>query len=368
MKGFSRSIRVCLIVWSALSAGMAHAATELTELYQAERVIAENSREQDVLEAMSSGMAEVLVRMSGYSTVTSIGTIQEAMQKPRNYLLTFRYENSSETLVNALGEVVRTKKLVMEFDSQQLAQLLTENTQPIWGVLRPQVLVWLAYSQSGLRELVSEDSLLEVTGYLTDEAEKRGVPIMLPQMDLEDQLNINPLDIWGMFIDRIQQASERYQPEAVVSGRIQQTVSGEYRGDWIFLFSGEERRFSGLAETEQELIQQMVDQVAFRLANQYALVLDDFFQNQVQVRVSGIKDLQTYHRLQLYMSRLNGVNSLMVSAVEKDEVSLTLDVAGDLQQLKDIIALDRRLKPVEQILTAEQAALQGNEARYIWQP
>jgi len=86
----------------------------------------------------------------------------------------------------------------------------------------------------------------------------------------------------------------------------------------------------------------------------------------VQLTVSGIETIQQYQQLNQYVAGLTGVNAATVSHVNGNEVTLGLELSGDVQQLKDIIALDDRLTP-QDLVTSDSSDLLDH-VFFVWQP
>lgn len=354
-----------LLLWTSSSFSLA--AVELEHPYRAERVVSEQVSSRDQSNAIRHGLEEVLVRNSGYVSVLLDQTIQKALGSSEDFLTRYQFVPSTETRVNDLGEVVGTKKLVMEFDPGLISSLLSDNSQSVWGLRRPEVLVWLAHEQFGAREILAQGLVQELEKPLKEASEYRGVPVKLPLLDLEDELAITSTDIWGLFTDSIEVASERYLPDAILAGRIENAGGGKVRGSWVFLFNDEYRRFDITATSIDQLISASVDQVAERLADQYAFIVDDFFNNKVEIAISGIQSLQNYKSAMDYISALTGVSGVQLKEIEGQELVLSAEISGDIQQLKDIIALDSKLVQKPQLDLEDEVLVHSlDRVEYVW--
>ena len=66
----------------------------------------------------------------------------------------------------------------------------------------------------------------------------RGLPLIFPIMDLEDQLTVDDGLIWGRFGKELLQASERYNANCLLIGRLVAHEGGtvtSFSGDWTIV-------------------------------------------------------------------------------------------------------------------------------------
>jgi len=68
---------------------------------------------------------------------------------------------------------------------------------PIWGKQRPSTLVWLVVEDEGGRRLIGTDEESEYLSVLKERASVRGIPMLIPLLDLEDNARLKPSDVWG---------------------------------------------------------------------------------------------------------------------------------------------------------------------------
>ena len=103
---------------------------------------------------------------------------------------------------------------------------------PVWGSNRPNVLLWIALGDGHRRELLGETGADEFNIELKRQAQLRGLPVYYPLWDLEDTASLSLAEIWGSFLDRIDRASSRYQPDTILTARLQQESSGLWSANW----------------------------------------------------------------------------------------------------------------------------------------
>jgi hypothetical protein len=276
-------------------------------------------------------------------------SIQEAMKDGGKYLAAFRFEQSDEFFTNVLGEQVPTKAMVLEFDKQTIDGLLVQNRLPVWGSRRPDVLIWMADRLDGQENILADTTENDAAEFVSQIAEERGIPYLLPIMDLTDSLNLAFSEVYGLFSSDIEAASERYMPEAILAGRIMPgQTADEVQADWLFMFKGERLRLPTVTGTKEEVIDRGIDLVAQRLSEQYALILDPLLLGNLTVSVVGVENLEQFSALETYLQSINIITGATLSIFSNEEISFNIEISGDQSQLRDVLALDGFLIPVEE--------------------
>ena len=121
-----------------------------------------------------------------------------------------------------------------------IRQLARDAQLPTWWSRRPLTLVWMVLDEPGGRSVV-EQSAVSIRGALDYASNQRGLPVLLPAMDLDDSLLVSTGVVWGKFTDVLDQASDRYEAGQYLVGRFSvQEVLGErfYTGEWLVRSKG----------------------------------------------------------------------------------------------------------------------------------
>lgn len=327
---------LCLFSSYGMASGL------VNNLYHTERVISAVFSQSELNDAMSSAMEEVLVRVSGDANVSEENQIKNQLSVARNYLANFHYEGSAETLTNVLGEVVKTKKLVMEFDRLRIKNLLSESNMPIWDEARPSVLVFLAVETSSRREVFSSVDSHELVDALSSAALVKGIPYELPLMDIEDELAISPSEVWGLFSDSIAMASKRYNNEYALAGRVYQDQQ-QWISEWLVVGPNDEvNRFEVSSEDSEGLMNQTVGKLAKVMSQHYSVLLSGEAKYQVDIAVTGISTLHEYEQALDLLNGLSVVKQANVTAVEGVNISYQLDSYSTKEKLIDILRLNQQ--------------------------
>ena len=222
---------------------------------------------------------------------------------------------------------------------------------PVWGKVRPSVLVWLALESDKFRSLVSTEENPGITDFVHQQARRRGIPVIFPLLDLEDRANVHVSDVSGMFDEQILMASKRYAADVVVICQITRILPDLWEGQWRLLTdSGGHTDQHNSADSVDGLLEEVVDDLANALARIYAptdATLDNAF---VELTVSDIDTLQAYARCMDYLSGLEPVERLHVARVQADTVTFHLWVRGGRPAIDQAVALGKTLSPEQDSL------------------
>ncbi len=332
----------------------AFAATEM-ELYKERIVVSQNANQKEQDEAIRTSFERLLVRVTGVAQTLDNPIVAAELSKGAKYIATFRFEPSSAFFTNVLGEKVPTKLMLLEFDKKSVDAFLVQNRLPVWGAKRPDVLIWLADRLDGQDHILADAEESAIATAVAARADDRGIPYLLPIMDLTDSLNLSFSEVYGLFSQDIEVASERYNPEAILTGRVLPGDSAEeYKADWLMLFKGERLRLPTVTGTLDDVIGQGVDLVAQRLSEQYALVLDPLLLGNLTIKVLNINELTDFAALELYLKSINIITKVTVRSFVEQDVTFNVEISGDQSQLADVLALDKKLVPiVEETLEAQ---------------
>lgn len=291
-------------------------------------------------EVASIGLERVIRRVSGSSGALTQATVQTALQTPERYLQEFSY------FVATQQSSGKGQRLRLQFDRTLVNQLLRQAKQPIWGSNRPNLMMWVAVENKGRRAVVSNEDTSVWRQAIKRAGNDSGVPILLPLMDLLDESSISVMDVWGLFRDRLEDASRRYRSEAVLGGRLYRTETNQWAGRWLLIFDEEAVSFSTRGAQKQHCADEALAYVADLMAARYAVDTASETSTQIKLGVQGVKGLDDYARLKAYLQGFAMVQDVAVSEVESDRLTLVLTTEGDWHKLKGLIALDRQLLPL----------------------
>lgn len=348
----SRFIGACLLL---LALGLPLHAAEVGGLYQASVAVASRDDARERQQAFGTALRQVLVKLTGRTDVDREPALQRALREAQNYVESFTYRNTGESLL-----------LETVFYRARLQELIDSAGYALWPANRPETLLWVAVQESsGGRQLAERDGVgHEWLTQLQTIASRRGVPLTLPLLDLEDRLALRPDVLWSFNAEALQRASERYGVESILAVRLYPLPGQQVFARAVHLFRDQLRELDAVEIPAGTFLEDSIAMVAQELAAHYAILVSGVAQGaRARLIVEGVRSVDDYAAVLDYLERLAVVQKVDVRAVSGSRLELLLDAGGQLRQLIEVLALDRRLLPLAQ---AEQ---QGEQVmlQYQWQ-
>lgn len=308
-------------------------------------------------DAAEHALLELLTRLTGLVHVPRLQAVVSALASPDQYYNQFRYVQADA--LDEDGLPLNALRLRIQFEQASVLRLLKEAALPIWRSNRPRVVAWVVVEKNGSREIVGAGAGSELATAIQERARQRGVALVLPLLDLEDQLQVDPAAVWGRLSAVLNSASERYHADIVLVGRVQAQADGWAAG-WEFWIDGELKPSAGRSPDLVELGSHGVDFVADELVQRYA-VLGRSVQD-IRLVVAGIYSPADYGSLLRYLGRLEFVDHVNLTSVQGDRMGLVLTTRAEPEQLLQMFAVDRFLAGVDVGLAI------GPDIELFWQP
>ncbi|MGR2766528.1 DUF2066 domain-containing protein [Photobacterium ganghwense] len=325
----------------ALLAGTVQAAT-VTDLYQA-RIVLPDTDSQSEQNARRDALAQVLVKVSGQSRVVNNDVVTKALANSNPFVSQYGY-----------GNLKGKRTLDLTFDRNRVRQLLTQAQATFWGEQRPNVLVWLVEDAESNRNIAWDQSGNPLLAGMKSEADRRGVPTMMPIGDFEDVTAISVPDLWGGFVGPIVQASQRYQPEAVLVVRARRKGPDDYVMNWQLYAEGPEKMAAtkvtpseGQASgTSEATLRRMMDHVADQLGVKYAVPLGGDESGQLAVVVSNIRSAKDFFTLERMMTNLSSVAGINAYRIQGEQVEFSVKLLSTEAAFQRELSQNSRLSEV----------------------
>ncbi len=326
-----KHFRTLSLIFGLLLAFGASAA-EVQGLYDATVPVADQQQAARA-QAMRAGLAQVLVRVTGYGGAPQDPVLADMLDDAPHYVQQYRYltappaatGTSAAAAPAATATTPPAPQLWMAFDPVGIDQALRARHQPVWGRARPLVLVWLAVDDgNGSRHLVSASDGSDELQALEAEAQLRGLPLRLPLWDLEDQSKVAVADVWGGFQDTLLAASARYSPQAVLIGRLYRDARGMWHAGWTLRVGEDSVNWNNDGSTPAQVLAAGVDATADSLSLRFAQIGDVGVGSSIRLNVADIHDLADYTRVLYYLKSLNGVTDVQVDEVKPGTVTYRL--------------------------------------------
>lgn len=326
-------------------------AVEVKDLFVTEVAVEDQSAARRD-EAFRAGLGNVLVKVSGARDILTAPAVEPIMRKAARYVQRYHYfekpldETGGDALPKESPEAAQPY-LSVDFDGEALQRDLRDAGLPVWGANRPQVLVWLGADQ-GPRErfIVAEDSGEDVRDLLMAAAQRRGVPLILPLMDLEDRRHVAFVDISAGFTDNLSQASERYNARVVLVGYLNKGRDGNWTVEWTVLRDNVSSRWRETDVDLRQAVDSGVDGLADILASRYASTSSGGELVNYTVAVEDVTSLDDYAAVLTYLEKLVFVEDVTPVNLKAGQVYYRVAMRGALRELEHSLALMPSLRPV----------------------
>lgn len=316
-------------------------AVEVDGIYEAQVPVNSQSSE-DRTAAIRVALGQVMVKASGRSDAISIPDINDILDNATHYVQQYRYRMLPPA-PNAGPDAPQPLALWVRFDPKAIDRLLRSHNLPVWGRARPVALLWLAIQQKGQRELLGADSQSPVRQLVVSEANLRGLPLRLPLLDLADQSNVSVTDVWGDFQDAVMKASQRYQPDGVLVGRVYQDANGQWNARWTLYEQNTSQTWENTGGALAQVVDPGIDRTTDILSQRFAEVANDNTKSSLLVKVDGVGTLAQYTRTVDYLSSLSPVSAVQPSALQAGSAIFRLTIRGDRLAVVQAIALGHTL-------------------------
>ena len=363
----------------------APASAELVKGLYEGSIIVQSQSAKERKKASRELLSQVLVKVSGSRQIESNEVIRRAVRHPDSYVQQFSYKSqvvnvsdeyisvtpSQQSLTQPLEEKT-VYELSLQFNANALEKLLLEANLPLWPNNRPTVLIWLvSKNEDGLRYFVNENDPSGIYDSVLQAANDRGLPVVTPLLDLQDQTQISENDVWGLYHQLIRQASKRYNADTILVGRLDPISDDRWDVTWMFL-TNDTTVFDATAMDLNSAIHFGIDRIADNFAEQYAITPNELEQGNILLQVDEVDNFEKYSALASYLEAQAAIKKVTVVQVEKDTIYYRLEVQGNFQQLREAIALDKKLLPKPIAMFADlPASLQASgvkRLRYYWDP
>jgi hypothetical protein len=341
-KIISRFIFAGILLISALPVS----AEIVKKLYDIEIPVFSQDRKERK-EAIKSGLAKVLVKVTGRSAVADLLELEDVYRVAPQYVQQFRYRKMPKKVipkkaVKGQGVVKQPGKVLwIRFNKKAINKMLRQRNLPVWGQTRPSALVWFVVDENGRREFVGNDRDNIISETILNYSKIRGLPVRFPLMDLTDRVNIKTSDIWAGFDGTILEASERYHTEAVVVGRAFQSFSGLWNIRWTLYLNGQRQVWEFQDNEIVAAITPGIDQVTDNLSVRFTQINSNQDNNQVLLKVMNIENLADYTRVVQYLSSISSVVQVQPYVLNKDNVIFNLTTRGGRIGVAQSISLGR---------------------------
>ena len=216
-------------------------AIEVKGLYEIE-LIANGQTAADRDQAIKQALYAVLSRILVSEDISKLPVVQQALNSAQHYVKQFQYSLIGADYSDSDARLIR-----VEFDEEQLLESMRNSQVGIWSEIRPETLLWLVVDEEGQRQFYNADSMPEIESALALASKIKGIPLIFPMLDLEEQQRISVSEVLGADSRNLLQISTRYEVPAVMVGHLSHK-GGCWQGEWAFYFDGKIKQWSGTCQ------------------------------------------------------------------------------------------------------------------------
>lgn|GEM_PF-244692 len=371
-------------------------AVQINNLYSASVPIA-SQQKRDRLLGFDQAFSIVLVKASGQFDKVTDPEFLKALLPAEPLVQTFSYrENSAyqEFIQNQSAqdddkapgnvelapdnvELMKIEKSELEvpplpylldvsFAPSIVEEKMADHGLDIWGRVRPSVLVWVAHEQKGERSIVGTSDAGELVENLVLLGEQRGVPLYLPVADLQDVSAIDVDEVWGLFPESVDQASERYRADSVVMMRVSQSGNGLWSGNWLLNLKQTLEVGAKYDSTLPSLLEALVSDLAAKLSSHYAVSkIPGEDGGVLNLEVDQVSTFADYIEIQRYLNNLPPVSSMNIAWVRSGRAGYQVTLIGSKDQFFEHVDLGGRLKKDLRVRSSRSAEEEANDEEPI---
>lgn len=342
---------ICLFFLSLLAAPLR--AAEVTGLYQASVPVVSRDDERERQQAFGTALRQVLVKLSGRTDTLDNPDIRRALGTVQTYVEAWAYRGvPALPTADPLEPAEAGIALEVTFFQTQLQSLLDAAGIPLWPQNRPDTLLWIVEQDAtGQRTLVGNDS--PVVAALKALAAERAMPLISPILDLQDRLALRPDVLWTLDPAAIVGASSRYRTDSVLVLRIMHLVSGDVIARAEHHLRGLVQQVDVLEAPLAPFLTSSIDLAARELASNYGVFVSGAagpqdIGTQASLQVDGVDSVEDYAGVLRYLEGLAVVKSVQVASANGTSLVFDVNTGGQLRQLIETLALDRRLQALSE--------------------
>ncbi len=331
-------LALLVLAWATPGAGL-----EIGGLYEAE-VPVEAQTAAARRAALRAALAEVLVKLTGRADIAEREPAAPLLEDVDRYVQQYRYREPERPETGA-GDAPGLR-LWVRFDGGALRRRAREAGLAVWGDERPVTLIWLAVQEADERLIVGADAPERYQRLIREAARARGLPVIVPLMDLEDRRRVGFSDVWGGFLETVRSASRRYGAQALLAGRAERRRDGSWGARWWLLdggTSGWDASGASLAQT----VSAGIGGAAGRLAERFAGTGAGTDPAGLEVAVSGVAALADYLRVAAYLASLSPVDGVDLLEASPERVRFRLRARGGAKAIERAVLLGDTLAPSE---------------------
>ncbi len=308
-------------------------------------------------QATRQALEQVMIKVSGDAQILNNPKLKSNLSAADTLIQQFSYTTLPP------GKSTTPYLLEVQFDPTGVNQWLRDAGAAIWGQNRPLVIAWIVYEGSGHpAEIISSDSISDISTLLKQNAEKRGLPLVLPVMDMTEINQITPKDVTDMTISKLTDAAKRYVSDAVLIGHITQDSNG-LASQWKLVLGDHQWDWNLAGKSIIDIAPTLINNITNTLATRFAVVTTNTIQKDLALKVTGITHYRDFAQLTRYLNHLTPVANVEITKILSDnDVILKVSLRSTQESFVQALALGKKLTPAPITNAADTMVV------YQWNP
>ena len=290
--------------------------------------------------ALKAALEKVIIKNTGTARSLDNGVTQSQLANP-------------DALLSQYGYVEQNGQLLLKanFEHRRIITLLRQAQLPVWGIQRPLTLFWVAMPSEGDTILLADSSTLAERQAFNTFSDERGIPVLLPILDLDELMGINPNDVKGMFADIVSSVSGRYQADFLALVAIEPAGNqvryrlNLYTKATIDSLTPPLFSFNGTAENSAQAITTMMAALGDYYFTKYAIA-DSGEQVGASVTFVNIDKMAQLVEVEKYLKQLSAVKNATLSRIQGNTATFSLDLFGSQTDFERLLSLEPRISVV----------------------
>lgn len=303
---------ICVV----LALGLCRAAAAL-DLYQASAPL-EDASEAARTTAVTTAFGRVLAQVAGRQAVAVLAQQPAGRDAAQRALLGFGGRTGDDGAA----------QIEARFEPRAVREFLAARHIAALPDARPTLLLWLLAEHDAAPAWVGADEPPELATALTQAAAARGLPLLLPVLDLTERANlpasVDPADPAGLA--GLTAAAARYRPDGILFGRLH-GGGGRWQVDLRLALPGrDDATWSTAGGSPQAALDAAFEKIGTRLAP--ATAPPDGPIAPVQITIDGIADVAAYARVWTHLGQAPGLHGLRPLALGNGRAVFHFELAG----------------------------------------
>ncbi len=320
-------------------------AQQQNDLYHTEVQLTGSDKAENI--AKQEGLVNVLIKVSGQTDIAQNEVIKKALTQSDRYVTQMSFVEYDDA----------PRAMKLGYNSKMVLNLLTQSEQSIWETPRKSVLVWIVNEYNYQRSIIWEQSNNSLITRIKEAANERGLPVMFPVGDFDDVTSIEIPDLWGNFKKPIADASERYNPQAILVVKVRGNSSSWTLFDTTpqYLPTTSTKPLEG-RESGAVQLADMVNNVSDYFAKKYTKNLGAVVSQSEMISIEGIHSTRAFFTIEKQLKQLNSVASVQVDTIQGNKVTYTLNLLGDSEQFnQELLSKNKALSLIPEVIEEDKA-------------